>query len=172
MSIIATMKLITTLASTLSLLRLSSACMITNILYDLETQQILSGSVWDNGIYHCTTAFADFPWSSSSNAVFRCETGDWNAELFYDRGGVDATWKYTMQVTPGGSREPLNFELQQVCAGSMEALSTLETGRDPPSKEVSSCTVMQLKAFEYGCTEEKKAQKLLPKVRRRGLASF
>lgn len=77
-----------------------------------------------------------------------------------------------MEVTPGRYREPLNFELQQLCAGSMEALETLRTNPDPNHTEVSSCTVMQLKAFEYGCTEEEKARKLLPKVRRRGLASF
>lgn len=77
-----------------------------------------------------------------------------------------------MEITPGGYREPLDFELQQVCAGSMQTLEALQTDPDPIHTEVSSCTVMQLKAFEYECTEEEKAGKLLPKVRRRGLASF
>lgn len=67
-----------------------------------------------------------------------------------------------MEVRPGGYREPLNFELQQVCAGSMEALKTLQTNHDPNHTEVS---VMELKPFEYGCTEEEKARKL-PRVRR------
>lgn len=76
-----------------------------------------------------------------------------------------------MQITPGGYHEPLSFELQQVCAGSMEALEALHTDSDPNTTEVSSCTIMQVKAFEFGCTKEEKAWKLLPKVRR-GLARF
>ena len=36
-----------------------------------------------------------------------------------------------MQVTLGGNREPLDFEQQQVCAGSMEALEALQADPDP-----------------------------------------
>ena len=77
-----------------------------------------------------------------------------------------------MQVIPGGYREPLTFELQQACAGSIEALEAMQTNPVTNSKGVSPCSVMQLKTSEYGCMEEKEARKLLPKVRRRGLTSF
>ena len=76
-----------------------------------------------------------------------------------------------MQVIPGGYREPLNFELQQACPGSIGALDAMQTNPVPNNK-VSSCSAMQLKASEYGCTEEQEARELLPKVRMRGLTSF